>query len=289
MFLAALTSMTWGLGFVFTKFGVESFSAPQLVAIRFLIASMPVLFVARPRVSWRMLGMIGATLFAGQFLLLFFAFEAGLPPGLASITQQMQVFFTVLLSATFLGDVPTRRQVAGMSLAFSGLALIGISLGGDLRPLALALALGGAFSWGIGNVLLKRLPDEPFFPLIVWASLVPPLPALAISAAQGEGTSLVAAIANASWTGLASAVYLGGAATMVYAIWGNLLRRYPAGVVAPFALLSPCTGVAASAIVFGEVFSPTRYAGMALILVGLVVIVLPHARWTGQHRPFTKR
>jgi drug/metabolite transporter (DMT)-like permease len=64
-----------------------------------------------------MLGMIGPTLFAGQFLLLFFAFEAGLPPGLASITQQMQVFFTVLLSATFLGDVPTRRQAAGMSLA----------------------------------------------------------------------------------------------------------------------------------------------------------------------------
>ena len=29
------------------------------------------------------------------------------------------------------------------------------------------------------------------------------------------------------------------------------------------------------ALVFGEVFSPARYAGMALILVGLAVIVLP--------------
>jgi O-acetylserine/cysteine efflux transporter len=286
MFLAALTSVTWGLGFVATKFGVDSFSAPQLVAIRFLIASMPALFVTRPRISWRMLGMIGATLFAGQFLLLFLAFAAGLPPGLASITQQTQVFFTVLLSAVFLGDVPTRRQVAGMSLAFSGLALIGISVGGDLRPLALTLALGGAFSWSVGNVLLKRLPDEPLFPLVVWASLVPPVPALAISAAQGQGPSIVAAIADASWTGLAAAVYLGCAGTMVYAIWGNLLRRYPVGVVAPFALLSPCAGVAASAVVFGEVFTPIRYAGMALILAGLVVIILPRACRTGrQHAP----
>jgi O-acetylserine/cysteine efflux transporter len=278
MFLAALTSVTWGLSFVVGRIAIDSFSAPQLVAVRFLITTMFLLFVARPRAGWLMLLMIGMTLFTGQFLLVFFAYEAGLPPGLASITQQMQVFFTVLLSAIFLGDVPTRRQLAGMSLAFSGLALIGFSVGGDLRPAALTLALGSAFSWAVGNVLLKRLPDQPFLPLIVWASLVPPVPALMISAAQGRGDSIIAAIAGASWTGIAAVVYLGSASTMVYAIWGNLLKRYPAGVVAPFALLSPGTGVAASAIVFGEAFGPIRYAGMGLILAGLVVIVLPGRR-----------
>ena len=53
-------------------------------------------------------------------------------------------------------------------------------------------------------------------------------------------------------------------------------RRYPAAVVAPFALLTPCTGVVAS--IFGEVFSPARYAGMALILCGLTIIALPLQR-----------
>jgi O-acetylserine/cysteine efflux transporter len=279
MFLAALTSVTWGLGFIAGRYAVDSFSAPQVVAIRFLIASTPVLFVAHPRVGWRTLVMIGATLFAGQFLLMFFAFEAGLPPGLASVTQQMHVFFTVLLSAVFLGDVPTRRQTAGMALAFAGLALIGLSVGGDLlRPAALVLAMGGAFSWSIGNVLVKRLPDQPMFPLIVWASLVPPLPALAISAAQGHGDSIVAAIAGAPWTGIAAVLYMGGASTAVYAIWGDLLRRYPAGAIAPFALLSPCTGIIASAIIFGEAFSPLRCAGMALILAGLGWIILPRRK-----------
>jgi O-acetylserine/cysteine efflux transporter len=284
MFLAALTSVVWGLGFVAAKFGVESFSAPQLLALRFLIAGLPVLFVPRPRIGWRMLLMIGATWFAGQFLLLFFAFEAGMPAGLASITQQMQVFFTVLLSAIFLGDVPTRRQAAGMLLALSGLALIGVSAGGDLRPVALVLGLGGALSWSVGNVLVKRLPGEPLFPLVVWASLVPPLPALAISAAQGDAPSIITAVAGASWTGLAAAAYLGGVATVTYVIWGNLLQRYPAGAVAPFALLSPCTGIIASAIIFGEAFSPARCAGMALILAGLVAVVLPGAR-RGRDRP----
>jgi drug/metabolite transporter (DMT)-like permease len=111
------------------------------------------------------------------------------------------------------------------------------------------------------------------------------LPALAISAAREQGPSLVAAIVSASWTGFASAVYLGVAGTGTYVIWGNLLQRYPAGVVAPFALLAPCTGVAASAVIFGEAFTPVRYAGMALILAGLAVIVLPGARRTGQDLP----
>ena len=35
MILAALTSVIWGLAFVAVKFGLESFSAPQLTTVRF--------------------------------------------------------------------------------------------------------------------------------------------------------------------------------------------------------------------------------------------------------------
>jgi O-acetylserine/cysteine efflux transporter len=71
-------------------------------------------------------------------------------------------------------------------------------------------------------------------------------------------------------------VYLGAIATVVaYASWGSLLQRYPTVVVAPFALIAPCTGMLSSALIFREAFSPMRYAGMALVLGGLAVIVLP--------------
>jgi O-acetylserine/cysteine efflux transporter len=83
---------------------------------------------------------------------------------------------------------------------------------------------------------------------------------------------------HASWTSIAGAVYLGTAATFVgYALWGGLLQRYPAALVAPFALLAPCTGVVSSALVFGEVFEPGRYAGMALVVAGLAIILFPAA------------
>lgn len=279
MLLAALTSVSWGFAFVAIRYGLDSFSAPQLTALRFLVACVPVLWVPRPRIPWTALLLLGLTLFLGQFLLLFLAFSAGLPPGLASVSVQMHVFFTVLLAAVLLREVPTARQVLGMTVAFAGLALIGWSVGAELRAAALLLALAGAFSWAVGNLLLKRLPAVPMVSLVVWCSLVPPLPALLLASRTGGSANLAQALLHASWPSLAAVVYLGVVATVLaYAAWGHLLQRYPAAAVAPFALLSPCTGVLASAAVFGEFFSPLRTGGMALILGGLAVILLP-AGW----------
>src|SRR5579871_166397 len=270
--LASLTSVIWGVAFVAVKFGLEGFSAPQLTAARFLLACLPAVVVPRPKIPWLSLVLIGLTLFTGQFLLLFFAYTRGLPPGLASVAPQTQAFFTVLLAASFLRDVPTARQWAGMAIAFAGLAFIGLTVGGDLTPAGLGLGLAGAFSWAVGNVLVKRAAGAPMLPLVVWASLVPPLPALAVSALADRGVTLADAASHAPWLSLGAVVYLGAVATaLAYAIWGDLLQRYPTAVVAPFALLAPCAGIIASAVILGEVFGPIRYAGMALILIGLVI------------------
>lgn len=275
--LAAFTSVAWGLAFVATRFGLEGFTPLQLTALRFLIAAAPVLIVPRPAMPWGRLVLIGLTLFAGQFLLLFLAFGAGMPPGLASVTQQSHVFLTVLLAAVVLRERPSGRQGAGMALAVAGLVLVGLTVGADLPAPALVLALAGALSWAVGNLLLKGAGHVPMLHLVVWCSLVPPLPMLVLSALWGEA-SLPAAVGRAPWASLAGAVYLGAVATSVYAIWGRLLARYTAATVAPLALLSPVAGVVASALVFGERFPPARYAGMGLILAGLVVVVLPGVR-----------
>jgi O-acetylserine/cysteine efflux transporter len=275
MFLAVLTSVIWGVGFVVAKVGLESFSASQMTALRFLMVSVFVVMVPRPKLPWPSLIMIGATLFTGQFLLLFFAFTHGMPPGLASVSQQTQAFFTVLLSAAFLRDMPGARQLIGMAIAFAGLALIAMTVRSDLNLVGLGLAVAGAFSWAVGNVLVKRAPKVPMFPLVIWCSLVPPLPALLLSSVYDQ-QSVVEAAVNASWLSIGALLYSGFLAIAVaYAAWGHLLQRYPAAVVAPFGLLTPCTGVVASKLIFGEVFSPARYAGMALILCGLAIIVLP--------------
>ena len=289
--MAASVSLVWGFGFVVIKFGLESFSAAQLTAVRFLVACLPVLVVPRPRISWLSIVLIGMTLFTGQFLLLFFAFTKGMPAGLASVSQQMQSFFTVLLAALFLRDLPSRRQCVGMSIGFGGLAVIGSTVGSDLKLIGLCLALAAAFSWAVGNVLVKRTVNVPALSLIAWCSLIPPVPALVMSSLYDPHPDLWSAVTRASWLSLGSVVYLGAIASLwAYTIWGSLLQRYSTAVIVPFALLAPCAGVLSSAILLGETFSLTRFAGMALILAGLAVSVLPvnRASLSDPHQPINQ-
>jgi O-acetylserine/cysteine efflux transporter len=276
MGLAVLTSVIWGFAFVTYKFGLESFSAAQLTALRFLVACLPVFFVPRPKLPWSMIVLIGLVLFAGQFLLLMMAYAYGMPAGLGSVTQQTQAVFTVALAAIFMREFPTLHEGIGMTVAFAGLMLIGLTVGGDLKPVALGLAIAAATSWAIGNMLVKRTGNTPVFALMVWCSLVAPWPVLAFSYVVDPQPNLLAAIAHASWISIATALYLGIPSTLIaYGLWSYLLQRYPAATVAPFALLSPATGILASALILGETFGPLRLAGMALILTGLAVIVWP--------------
>lgn len=202
-----------------------------------------------------------------------------MPPGVASVVMQSHVFFTVIISAAWLGDRPTARQLAGMCVSFTGLALIGTTVDVNLTYLGLALTLGGALSWAIGNVMLKVTPQMPNVGLVAWLSLVPPLPAFAFSALFEDAPPVWVAAASSSWQSLAATAYLGlGASLLAYALWAGLLRRYPAAAVAPYALLAPCVGMAASAILFGERFGALRYAGLGLVFSGLALTLLPVRR-----------
>ena len=122
--LAALTSIVWGLAFVATRFGLDGFTATQLIALRFLIAAMPVLFLARPALPWHRLVAIGLTLFVGQFLLLFLAYRAG-----------MTVAVDRLLIAG--EDVTPIKDWAPPAFPFSGGALVerGLSKGPDVAAM----------------------------------------------------------------------------------------------------------------------------------------------------------
>ncbi len=274
--LAVLVAVIWGIAFVVSKVGLESFTPPQLTALRFIVASLAVIWLPRPNIPWPTLIAIGLTIFTGQFLLQFFGISYGMPAGLTAVVSQTQALFTVLFAALVIGDRPNARQITGMLIAFTGLLLIGLTIGGSITFFGFSLTLASAVSWAIGNILVKRLPKVEMLHLMVWASLVPPLPALAISFAIDGAPALWSALLHASWTGIAAPIYLGLLASVfAYAIWGSLLQRYSTGAVAPFALLSPCVGAITSTIVFGEQFGPLRVGGIALMLVGLAIVAVP--------------
>ena len=106
------------------------------------------------------------------------------------------------------------------------------------------------------------------------------MPPLLVLSLIIEGASAAAsALAQIALAAVGSLAYIVILSTMLgFFVWAELLRRYPAGLVAPFTLMVPVSGTISAYLILGESFGPVRLLGMALILVGLAVNTLPGER-----------
>lgn len=271
--LAAAVALVWGINFVVIDVGLGSFPPLLFAALRFTLVAFPaVLFVRRPAVPLRWVIGVGTFMSAGQFGLLFVAIHRGLPPGLASVVLPTQTVFTIALAVAFLGERPGRAQLAGATVAVGGVVLIALGRARGVPIGALLLCVGAAASWGVGNICNRRAQAPNALALLVWSSLVPPLPLLALSLAFEGSHEIGSAVANVGAGGLLALLYVVIVSTgFGFGAWTWLLRRHPASRVAPFTLLVPPVGIAAAWIALGQSPSTGELAGAAIILAGLAL------------------
>ena len=271
----------WGFSFVPIKVGLREVPPFALAALRFFFAAVPlVLFIRRPRMPAGFVVAYGLAIGFFQFGLLFLGMQLGMPAGLSSLVIQVQVFFTMGLGVAFLGDRLRAENVVGATVAAAGVVLLAVYKiqGGTASTFTgLLLVLIAAFAWGVGNIVAKRAAgrhEADMFALVVWSSLVPPLPLLAASYLFEGGPAMVHAIASAGVLTWACVIFLAYAATLFgFASWARLLHRYPTALVAPFGLLIPVSGLLSGALFLGESLAPLQAAGVGLVFVGLAVNV----------------
>jgi O-acetylserine/cysteine efflux transporter len=268
----------WGFSFVPIKIGLREVPPFALAALRFLFAAVPlVLVIKRPRMPWRNVAGYGLAIGLFQFGLLFLGMKLGMPAGLSSLVIQLQVFFTIGLAIAFLGERLQRHNLVGAGVATAGIAVLAAQelIDGAHATLAgFALVLVAAFAWGVGNVISKRAAaayEADMFSLVVWSSLVPPLPLALLSCFFEGGATVWAAVTSAGMLTWGCVLVLAWGATLFgFGSWARLLSRYPTGLIAPFALLIPVSGMASGAIFLGESLAPLQAAGGALVFAGLV-------------------
>jgi O-acetylserine/cysteine efflux transporter len=271
---AVVAAIVWGLTFIAIKYGVEAAPPFLLTALRFSFAAFPlVLFVRPPKAPWAWVALYGALIGVAQFGLLFLAVRLGMPVGLASLAIQIQVYFTVLFAFLLLGERPTRPQWLGAGVALAGMAVIGWARWANAGLGPFLLTLAAAVCWGAGNVVGKRIGRVDPIGFIAWSSLVAPLPMAALSYAL-EPQRTLAALAHPSWKlGFSVAGLAYGGTLFSYGLWARLMAKYPAGAVAPFALLVPVAGMASAALLFGERPGAAEMAGALVVMAGLGVNV----------------
>ena len=113
------------------------------------------------------------------------------------------------------------------------------------------------------------------FDLFAWLCLVPPLPLLALALVTDGPQASWQSLSHLSSTALICVLGLGAISTSIaYWLWGRLLRDHTAAQVAPFALLVPFVGAAASTLIFGERFGPLRFSGMIIVVCGIAIMLL---------------
>ena len=271
----------WGYTFVPIKVALGEVPPFALAALRFFLAAVPVVFfVPRPAMPWRSVVAYGVAIGVFQFGLLFVGMNLGMPAGLSSIVIQLQVFFTVGLAVVFADDRLQRHHLPGAALAAIGvIVLAGYKLAQGLSGTfaGFLLVVLAAFAWASGNIIAKRGAGDhsaDMFALVVWSSLVPPLPLAAISYAFEGGPAVVHAVAAMSVKAWGCVAVMSFGATLFgFATWNALLHRYPTPLISPFALLIPVTGLASGALFLGETLAPVQVAGAFLVFAGLAVNV----------------
>ena len=229
---------------------------------------------------WRFVVAYGFAIGVCQFGLLFLGMQLGMPAGLSSLVIQVQVFFTIGLGIHYLGDRVAAQNLIGAIIAAAGIVLLAAYklIGGATATLVgFMLVLVAALAWAIGNVVAKRTAGdhEPdMFALVVWSSLVPPLPLAVLSYFFEGGAASGDAVLHASWLAWGSVLFLAWGATLFgFASWAGLMHRYPTGLISPFALLIPVSGLASGAMFLGESLAAMQLAGVLLVFAGLVVNV----------------
>ncbi len=280
MALAVAVSALWGCNFVAARLALGHVPPLLLGAMRFALAALPAVVLPRPHVPWGRMTAIAATLFIGQFAFLFCGMREGMPPGLASVLTQLQAVITLVLAVLVLHEVPRVRQMAGLAVATLGLACIGATVGsGGVTLAGLLLTLAAAASWGAGNVLLRGAGPADMLPMVVWLSVIPPLPLLILSCLFEHPEAMLGSPGPEAWVGVLAVLYIALAATLGgYGMWGYLLKVYPASAVAPFALLVPVFGLLSARLTVGEPVGGLRLGGIALMVLGLVAASLPFER-----------
>jgi O-acetylserine/cysteine efflux transporter len=108
------------------------------------------------------------------------------------------------------------------------------------------------------------------FALVVWSSLVPPLPLATLSYLFEGGTAVWYAVAASGALTWVCVLFLAWGATLTgFAVWAGLMHRYPTALISPFALLIPVSGLASGALFLGEGLAPLQVAGVLLVFAGL--------------------
>lgn len=266
-------AMVWGAGVVFAKAAIAEFPPILLMAFRFFVTALALVwFVRVPRGQLSKLFWVALIASAVQYSLTFTGLK-WIDVSVAALVVQLEVPFLVLLGALVLNERPGIRKWVGILMAFLGVGLIAGEPKLGSAWFALVLVVGGALSWAVGQVMVRRLKSIDGLTVTAWVAVfaTPQLLVMSLIFESGQWR----AIQNADWIVWSAVLYMGLIMTALgYGLWYSLVRKHPVSLVAPFLLMLPVFSVLGGVVFLGERLSLQIAIGGVVVIAGVAFILL---------------
>jgi drug/metabolite transporter (DMT)-like permease len=280
LFLLLLLGAVWGSSYLFIKVIVGEVPVLTLVAGRLTLSAviawllLPLLKLSIPRDKnlWATYALMGLLNGAIPYVLISWG-EQYISSGLAALLQSTMPFFTVILAHFMVSDERlTPASVVGVVVGFVG---VGILLFPDLREglqaslLGQLAIVGSSVSYAAATIVAhNRLRGQPpmqstMGQFTMGAAFILPL-ALILDQPFDLSPSWAAI---GSWLGLA---VLG--TVVAYAIYYALITRAGATYTSMVTYIIPIFALILGAVVMRETLSGGLLAGLALILLGVLLV-----------------
>lgn len=270
--------VVWGLNNAAGKFATMALPPLLVGGLRFAVA-LAVLFpfIRLPLPNCRSLLPVILLMGPLHFGVVYWGFALAHNLSLFSVTLQLWVPLTALFSWLLLKETMPRAALAGMAVAFGGVAFMALDPGAKADVPAVVVGFVASILWALGAVLVRRMPAVRPLKLQGFVSLV--AAPLLLLAAWGTEPDLVPRAQAASalvWASVLFAGLVSSVGATVALFW--LVQRHSAARFTPYLLTTPLVSTSLGVLLFGDVLTPRLIAGAAATLGGVALVALAERR-----------
>ncbi|UAL08733.1 DMT family transporter [Caulobacter segnis] len=270
--------LTWGINNAAAKVATAYLPPMLMGGLRFLAALVFLFpFIKPPFPEPRKLLVIVLLTGPIHFGIIYLAFSMADALSPLVVASQLWIPFTAIFAWRMLGETMRPPAVAGLVVAFLGVAWMSLDphAAGDL-PAILLVVLAGA-CWAVATVLVRKTPGiKPLKMQGMTALVATPVLLLMSLAFEKDLGAKVAAAPPIAWAAVlfAGVVSTIGASALLF--W--LVQRREPGRVTPYFLLTPLVSCTIGVMFLGDTLSTQLLIGGGATMAGVALVALTEKR-----------
>jgi O-acetylserine/cysteine efflux transporter len=273
-----MMNLFWGLNIVAVKMGVDlidPLTSALLRQVMVLIICLPALKLIPGKMPELLsLGILSGGLF---YIITNVSFRMSDNIPALAIAGQLGGPFSLILAVILLKERVHAFRIIGMTLAFSGVAILVFDPHAFDQRDALLLSVAASLIWAICSLIQRQLGGVPVLTIYAWVGLIGTivlLPCALIFEPQSVKHIAQLPLNALGWilfSALGSTIF--GQGAMSY-----LIQRHPVSTVIPLSLATPVIGVVTSAWWFSTPFTPVMIVGGLIVLTGIAIVTIRTAQ-----------